>query len=174
LYEKVNYTYQTNFVTVTSNKNQYVYKYFLNKKGFADSIAITYEGYIYLKQYFINDANGLPLQTTLTGTVISQPYEEITYNEYSNNNIVKSKTITDGNESTTIYEYYLDSLNTMGATNQAKLFVRQGKNLLKKVMYDDSSFVAYQYVINEDGNWVVSTTNENEEINEKTIKLHCN
>ncbi len=174
LYEKISYIYQSNFVTVTSSQTPYIYKYFLNRKGLADSVAITYVGNIYLKKYFVFDGNGLPLQITTRGIVISQPYEEITYNEYVNNNIVKSRTIIDGVESITSFEYYLDSVNTLGATDQAKSFIRQGNNLLKKVLYDDDSFLEYTYTKDEKGNWLVSTLNQNDEIVQNTLNLSCN
>lgn len=166
-------TFATNglIITKTSSKNNYVYKYYLNKKGYADSLNISKVGYLNLMEKYTYDNLGFVIKKLVVGQIINVPYYEETNYIYQNSNLIKSEQKNDNGIYSTEFEYYTDSTNIMAGTMEATTFLPQSKNLIRKETTSDDTFKSYTYNIDDDGNWVTTVTNELDEVNKITSKL---
>lgn len=170
-FEKNTYTTNGLVVTKTSSKNNYVYRYFLNKKGYADSLNILKVGYLNLMEKYTYDNLGFVIKKLVVGQIINVPYYEETNYINQNGNLIKSEQKNDNGIYTTEFEYYLDSTNIMAGTIEATTFLPQSKNLIKKETTSDDTFKSYTYTVDDDGNWVTTVTNELDEVIKITSKL---
>lgn len=166
-------TFVTNglIITKTSSKNNYVYKFYLNKKGYADSLNISKVGYLNLMEKYTYDNLGFVIKKLVVGQIINVPYYEETNYIYQNSNLIKSEQKNDNGIYTTEFEYYTDSTNIMAGTMEATTFLPQSKNLIRKETSSDDTFKSYTYNVDDDGNWVTTVTNELDEVNKTTSKL---
>lgn len=171
LTELITYITTGNKVKKTSNKNNYIYTYYLNKKGYADSCKISLVGFLNLTEYYKYNNLGFVLEKKIAGDVVNVPYLEITNYSYENGNLIKEIQTNDADVFTIDYTYYTDSLNVLAGTEEAKTFIPQSKNLVQKIAYSDSTFLLYNYASDSDGNLIVNTINELEETKQKVHKL---
>lgn len=170
-FEKTTYNTSGLVITKTSSKNNYIYKYYLNKKGYADSLNILKIGYLNIMEKYTYDNLGFVIKKLEVGQIINVPYYVETNYIYQNSNLIKSEQKNDNGTFTIEYEYYLDSTNVMAGTIEATTFLPQSKNLIKKETTSDDTFKLYTYSIDNEGNWLTTITNELEEVNQKTSKL---
>lgn len=169
--ELITYTTTGNKVKKTSNTNNYIYTYYLNKKGYADSCKVSLVGYLNLTEYYKYNNLGFVIEKKIAGDVVNVPYLEITNYTYENGNLMKEVQTKDADIFTIDYTYYTDSLNVLAGTEEAKIFIPQSKNLLQKIAYSDDTFLNFSYSLNDEGNLVVNTINELEETKQKVYKL---
>jgi hypothetical protein len=169
--ELITFTTIGNKVKKTNNKNNYIYTYYLNKKGYADSCKISLVGYLNLTEYYKYNNLGFVFEKKVSGEVVNVPYLELTNYTYENGNLMKEVQTKDSDVFTIDYSYYTDSLNILAGTEEAKIFIPQSKNLLQKISYSDSTFLSYNYAIDNDGNLIVNTINQLEESNQKVYRL---
>lgn len=169
--ERNSFEYNNNLVTKTSNKNNTIYKYYLNKKRLADSIMINKIGLFNITETFKYDINGYVIKKNIVGLINNVPYEEFTDYIIENGNIKKSIQTSETDVFTTDFEYYTDSTNVLAGTNEALSFLPQNKNLLKKESFSDDTFNIYSYSIDNEGNLVISITNEFDETKQRIVKL---
>lgn len=169
--ELITYTTTGNKVKKTSNTNNYIYTYYLNKKGYADSCKVSLVGYLNLTEYYKYNNLGFIIEKKVAGEVVNVPYLEITNYTYENGNLMKEVQTKDADVFTIDYTYYTDSLNVLAGTEEAKIFIPQSKNLVKKITYSDDTFLNFNYSLDHEGNLVVNTTNELEETKQKVYKL---
>jgi hypothetical protein len=169
--EIIKYTTTGNKIKKTSNKNDYIYTYYLNKKGYADSCKVTLVGYVNLTEYYKYNNLGFVIEKKVFGDVVNVPYLEITNYTYENGNLMKEVQTKDSDVFTIDYSYYTDSINVLAGTEEAKIFIPQSKNLAQKIMYSDDTFLNFNYSLDDEGNLVVNTTNELEETKQKVYKL---
>ena len=94
--EIITYTKVNNYIEVKSNLNGYIYKHYINKSGYADSIWITYIGIVNLRAYHKFNSDGYVSKKTLTGTIANVPFEEITTYVYDKGNLLKKTTEYEG------------------------------------------------------------------------------
>lgn len=169
--ESVTYLTTGNKVKKTSNKNDYIYTYYLNKKGYADSCKVSLVGFLNLTEYYKYNSLGFVFEKKIAGDVVNVSYLEITNYSYENGNLIKEVQTNDADVFTIDYTYYTDSLNVLAGTEEAKTFIPQSKNLVQKIAYSDSTFLLYNYALDSDGNLIVNTINELEETKQKVYKL---
>jgi len=169
--ELITYVTTGNKVKKTSNKNDYIYTYYLNKKGYADSCKLSFVGYINITEYYKYNSLGFVIEKKVIGEVVNVPYLEITNYTYENGNLMKEVQTNDADVFTIDYTYYTDSLNVLAGNEEAKLFIPQSKNLVQKISYSDSTFLSYSYALDSEGNLVVNKINELEETKQKVYKL---
>jgi len=171
LTELVTFTNTGNKVKKTSNTNNYIYTYYLNKKGYADSCKVSLIGYLNLTEYYKYNNLGFVIEKKVAGDVVNVPYLEITNFTYENGNLMKEVQTNQTEKFTIDYTYYTDSLNVLAGTEEAKIFIPQSKNLIQKISYSDSTFLSYSYALDSDGNFIVNTVNELEVSKQKVYKL---
>jgi hypothetical protein len=171
--EIITFTKIKNFTEVKSNKNGYLYQYFLNKKGYADSIWITYIGLVDLKEYHTFNKDGYLIKSNLLGTIVNVPFEEISTFTYLDGNLIKKSVENDGEMSEETYEYYTDSTNYFIANQDAETFVPASKNLIKKINFPDDKFVVFTYEKDTIGIVTQYSINESEETKLTTYKFSC-
>jgi hypothetical protein len=171
LLEEVIYNTKDNVVKKTSNKNDYIYTYYLNKKGYADSCKVSLVGYVNLTEYYKYNTLGFVIEKKIAGDVVNVPYLEITNYTYENGNLIKEVQTNDADVFTIDYTYYTDSLNVLAGTEEAKIFIPQSKNLVQKITYSDDTFLSYSYALDDEGNFVVNTINQFDEPKQKVYKL---
>lgn len=169
--EIIKYTTTGNKVKKTNNKNDYIYTYYLNKKGYADSCKVSLVGYVNLTEYYKYNNLGFVIEKKVFGDVVNVPYLEITNYTYENGNLMKEVQTKDSDVFTIDYSYYTDSINVLAGTEEAKIFIPQSENLAQKIMYSDDTFINFNYSLDDEGNLVVNTTNELEETKQKVYKL---
>ncbi|MFA9212578.1 MAG: hypothetical protein ACEQSR_01860 [Candidatus Methylacidiphilales bacterium] len=169
--EKNTFVFSGNIVTNTNNKNNTSYKYFLNKSGYADSLKITEPGLLSITEKYLYNNLGMMIRKNINALINNVPYSEYTDYIYQDGNLIKSDQTSDNSTFTTVFEYYLDSTNVMAGTLEATTFIPQSKNLIKKETTSDETFRSYTYAIDQDGNWVTTITNEQEQVNQITSKL---
>jgi hypothetical protein len=171
LVEDIIYNTKGNVVKKTSNKNNYIYTYYLNKKGYADSCKVSLVGYVNLTEYYKYNNLGFVIEKKIAGDVVNVPYLEITNYTYENGNLMKEVQTNDTDVFTIDYTYYTDSLNVLAGTEEAKLFIPQSKNLVQKIAYSDDTFINFSYSLDDERNLIVNTINELEETKQKIYKL---
>jgi len=171
LTEDIIYTTTGNIVKKTSNKNNYIYTYYLNKKGYADSSKISKIGYVNLTEYYKYNTLGFVTEKIVSGDIVNVPYLEVTDFTYENGNLKKAVQTNDGEEFTIEYSYYTDSLNVLAGTEEAKTFIPQSKNLLQKIAYSDDTFIEYTYSKDVEGNLLINSINQLEETGQKVYNI---
>lgn len=171
LEEIIIYNTKDNVVKKTSNKNDYIYSYYLNKKGYADSCKVSLVGYVNLTEYYKYNSLGFVFEKKVSGDVVNVPYLELTNYTYENGNLMKEVQTNDTDVFTIDYTYYTDSLNVLAGTEEAKLFIPQSKNLVQKIVYSDDTFINFSYSLDDERNLIVNTINELEETKQKIYKL---
>lgn len=154
-----------------STSNSYINTYFLNKKGFTDSVSIIYAGFVYLTEKYAYSNIGLPKSKTIVGTILSNPYEENFTYEYVNGNLVKQTQEYEGQTFISTYTYYTDSLNIFAGTQEAISFIPQSKHLLKRATQEDSTYIDYTYSQLSDDEIIIQMTDEELTTTEKLVKL---
>lgn len=171
LVEDIIYNTKGNVVKKTSNKNNYIYTYYLNKKGYADSCKVSLVGYVNLTEYYKYNNLGFVIEKKVFGDVVNVPYLEITNYTYENGNLMKEVQTKDSDVFTIDYSYYKDSLNVLAGAEEAKIFIPQSKNLIQKIVYSDDTFLNFNYSLDDEGNLIVNTINELEETKLKVYKI---
>jgi hypothetical protein len=169
--EVINWLKNGNIVKKTSNKNPYIYSYYLNKKRFADSITVIYPGYVYLTEKISYSTEGLPTNKKISGTILSNPYEEYFSYEFSNGDLIKQTQTFEDQTFTNTYTYYTDSINFMAGTNEAMTFFPQSKHLLKSIVKEDHTFTEFLYGIVSQNEISIQSKDEQENISTKFIKI---
>lgn len=167
--EKISITYNNNLVTKTSNKNNTSYKYYLNKKGLADSLKINVIGLLSITELYKYDINGYVIRKDINALINNVPYDEYTDYTIKNGNIIKSVQTTETDVFTTDFEYYEDSTNVLAGTLEAISFIPQSKNLLKKESFSDETFNEYTYLVNEEGKLEITIVNELGDIKQRIV-----
>jgi hypothetical protein len=167
--EKISITYNNNLVTKASNKNNTSYKYYLNKKGLADSLKINVIGLLSITELYKYDINGYIIRKDINALINNVPYEEYTDYTIKNGNIIKSVQTTDTDVFTTDFEYYEDSTNVLAGTLEAISFIPQSKNLLKKESFSDETFNEYTYLVNEAGDLEITIVSEFGDIKQRIV-----
>ncbi len=167
--EKISITYNNNLVTKASNKNNTSYKYYLNKKGLADSLKINVIGLLSITELYKYDINGYVIRKDINALINNVPYDEYTDYTIKNGNIIKSVQTTETDVFTTDFEYYEDSTNVLAGTLEAISFIPQSKNLLKKESFSDETFNEYTYLVNEEGKLEITIVNELGDIKQRIV-----
>lgn len=171
--EIITYTKLNNFIEVKSNLNGYIYKHYINKNGFADSVWITYNGLVDLKAYHKFNLEGLIAKKTLIGTIVNVPFEEITTFSYDKGNLIKRTTENEGDIYEENFEYYSDSINYFIANEEAENLIPANRNLIKRVILPEDKFISYTYSKDTSGIVYQTATNEAEEVKLYTYTFNC-
>jgi hypothetical protein len=171
--EIITYTKLNNYIEIKSNLNGYIYKHYINKNGYADSVWITYIGLIDLKAYHKFNSEGLIIKKTLIGTIVNVPFEEITNFTYAKGNLIKRITENEGDIYEESFEYYNDSVNYFIANEEAENFMPASKNLIKKIILPEDKFISYSYTKDTSGIVYQTSINEAEETKLYTYTFNC-
>ncbi len=171
--EIITYTKVNNYIEVKSNLNGYIYKHYINKSGYADSVWVTYLGIVNLKAYHKFNSDGFVIKKTLTGTIANVPFEEITTYVYDKGNLLKKTTEYEEDINEENYEYYSDSVNYFLANQEAENLIPASRNLIKKVILPEDKFIIYTYTKDTNGVVYQTSINEAEETKLYTYKFNC-
>ncbi|OYU96439.1 MAG: hypothetical protein CFE21_08575 [Bacteroidetes bacterium B1(2017)] len=152
------YTYSGNAVTITKSGESKPYQiYYLNSKGFADSLySANFSGTT--KYYFNYNSAGELIKKIISGEFTNST---ILY-EYTRGNITKETTIDKSSTSTITYDYYYDNVNHLAKTEQARIFTPSNKNLTKSLTIGTSLYGTYSYDFDSDNKpikWTFTNTN---------------
>ncbi len=139
--------YDGKIVTASVNGNA-LNTYYLNSKGYADSIILDFQGFIRMGTYNTYDANGYLVSQNesieFLGTNITTARTYV----YTNGNVSKMTEESDGKTTVTTYDYYADKANKLINNNIAALFIgKPNANLVKTETVDGvlSNSYAYDY-----------------------------
>lgn len=139
--------YDGKIVTASVNGNA-LNTYYLNSKGYADSIILDFQGFILMGTYNTYDANGYLVSQNesieFLGTNITTARTYV----YTNGNVSKMTEESDGKTTVTTYDYYADKANKLINNNIAALFIgKPNANLVKTETVDGvlSNSYAYDY-----------------------------
>ncbi len=166
--------YNNNGKTVLATSNgMLVQTYYLNNKGFADSLLTDIQGF-YLKEINTYNSEGLKINTVSKSKYMNTNMTDTTTYQYVNGNLSK-EIFSDGNYTLiTDFEYYTDKINYSKKSNEAQDFTNDNVNLRKKATTNSGNVTNYAYEFDADGKVLKQiTTFSGGDISSKTFTWIC-
>ncbi len=142
---KIELTYDGEIVTASVNGST-LNTYYLNSKGYADSIVLDFPGFIRMGTYNTYDANGYLISQNESVDFLGTNITTTRTYLYTNGNVSKMTEESDGKSTVTTYDYYADKTNKLINNNIGALFIgKPNANLVKTETVDGILSNSYVY-----------------------------
>jgi len=149
---KIELAYDGKIVTASVNGNA-LNTYYLNSKGYADSIVLDFQGFIHMGKYNTYDANGYLVSQNESFEFLGTNSTTIRTYTYSGGNLSKMTEESDGKTTVTTYEYFTDKDNKFAKNNLDALFLgKPNANLTKTETIDGVLSNSYAYEFDSKSN----------------------
>jgi hypothetical protein len=149
---KIELIYDGKTVTLSSNGIA-AGTYYLNNKGYADSIIVDFQGFIRMGTYNTYDANGYLVSQNQSFEFLGINSTIVRTYTYSGGNLSKMTEESDGETTVTTYEYFTDKDNKFANNNLDALFMgKPNANLIKTETVNGVLSTSYAYEFDSKSN----------------------
>ena len=149
---KTELTYDGKIVTASVDGNT-LNTYYLNNKGYADSIVLDLSGLIHMATYNSYDSIGYLVSQNESVDFFGTNITTARTYAYANGNLSKMTEESNGTTTVTTYEYYTDKTNKLANSNLDLLFIGKANiNLVKTETVDGVLSNTFTYEFDSKGN----------------------